>query len=296
MRAQIAKGPLESVYELAKKQHGAVARRQALEVGMSPSAITRRVKAGVLRQIMSGVYVVAGHEITWKTRLMAAVLWGGEGTVASHRAAAAVWGLPGSSSSTVEITTPSKKAMRGVVVHRRSITKRHTKCMADIPVTSIHRTLIDLGDVVSRDRVEDALDNALLRGLTSADYLAKELARLGTKGRRGAATLGSWLERRFIRFLGEKLPPFKREHPSLQYFIDFAWPEALLAVEVHGMKWHLIRLRWPRDLVRHNELSEAGWTILHLTWKEIRDEPDKVLQQILNIYDRLTGRRLFRTS
>ena len=96
----------------------------------------------------------------------------------------------------------------------------------------------------------------------------------------------SWLERRFIRLLTDSdLKGFVREHPVNTYFIDFAWPEIRLGIEVHGARWH--KRRWQADLARHNDLTVAGWTMLHFTWDRIRDEPQVVLNESLAKYHEL---------
>ncbi len=168
-------------------------------------------------------------------------------------------------------------------------------------MTSIHRTLIDLGDVADRQLVEGALDDALGRKITSTDWLRREIRSRGCRGRKGAATLRelievadeerppSWLERRFIKLLSKtELGHFVREMPACgKYFIDFAWPEVRLGVEVHGAAWHH-GARWQADLERHNALTLAGWTLLHLAWTRIRDEPEVVLGEIVAKHRELT--------
>ncbi|MGH2806992.1 MAG: hypothetical protein ACRDKT_06930 [Actinomycetota bacterium] len=36
-------------------------------------------------------------------------------------------------------------------------------------------------------------------------------------------------------------------------------------------------------------MTSAGWTVLHFTWAQIRDEPDVVIAEILETYGRLVG-------
>ncbi|MGH2806993.1 MAG: hypothetical protein ACRDKT_06935 [Actinomycetota bacterium] len=192
-----------------------------------------------------------------RTWILAATMWAGN-AVASHRCAARIWGLSGFERAPVEISTTRGVRHPRVIVHcAKALARTDRTTVGGIPVTSIHRTLIDLGDVATPAQVEDALDEAVRRGLTSADWLRKQLARVGTHGRKGASVLRdlltddddrpSWLERRFIRLVSKtEMQPFRREHPVLdRYFIDFAWPEARLGVEVRGEKYH--RKRWLRD-------------------------------------------------
>jgi very-short-patch-repair endonuclease len=271
-----------------------VTREHLLEIRLSTSAIGRLIEKGDLVVVHQGVYLVAAHALTWRSRVVAATLLG-DGS-ASHRSAAALWQLPGVEERLVEVTTERRPRATNVIWHRRNVHRRDTTTIDDIRVTGIHRTLMDLGDVVSRDIVEDALDNALARKLTSADWLLRQLDQVGINGRKGARVLAdllnagsdhapSWLERRFIRLLGQAtLPPYRREFPVQGYRVDFAWPEVSLAVEVHGAKWHKRRLRWAKDLERHNHLTAAGWTLLHYSWDEIKNEPARVLREIVTTY------------
>lgn len=299
MRAGSSKPhPETSCNAITESQLGLIHRDQALQCGLSSATIGRRVASGRWRRIFPNVYLVAGTPMSWTSWTLAAVLWAGD-AVASHRAVARLWGFPGFESAPIDLSSARRLRSPKVIVHHATDLESCDRTrVAVVPVTSVHRTLIDLGDVASAQQVEDALDNAVRRGLTSADWLRRQLDRIGTNGRKGAGVLRdlltddeerpSWLERRFIRLVsGTEMQPFHREYPVLKYFLDFAWPEAFLGVEVHGEKWH--RKIWLRDWRRHNELTAAGWTVLHFTWTQIRDEPEAVIAEIVSTYRRLVG-------
>ena len=46
--------------KLAARQYGVVSRKQAIALGLSPFAISRRVMAGKLREVLPGVYAIPG--------------------------------------------------------------------------------------------------------------------------------------------------------------------------------------------------------------------------------------------
>ena len=79
---------------LAARQHGVVSYVQLRASGLSKSAIWRRTRSSTWTEMLPGVYVVQGTPPTWPQRQMAACLWGGEGAVASHRAASALQFAP----------------------------------------------------------------------------------------------------------------------------------------------------------------------------------------------------------
>src|SRR5262249_31120294 len=136
----------ESAWALAAKQHGVVARRQLLGLGLSAQAIQHRLARGRLHRIDRGVYAVGRPALNQEGRWMAAVLACGSGTVLSHGSAAALWGI-GPLRPDVEVTIPvaSPRRRKGVSVHRRpNLLPAHTTVRRAIRVTNPVRTAIDL--------------------------------------------------------------------------------------------------------------------------------------------------------
>ena len=186
--------------------------------GLSAGVISRLLKKGDLLPLHRGIYLIAGNGLHWETRLLAATFLGHG--CASHRSAGRLWEIP--QTSLIEVTTSRRPKDASITWHRRQLSRSDCVRLDGIPATSIHRTLIDLGDVVEDEVVEDALDRALERGLTSADWLNREIARVGTTGRKGPSVLrdilgrgqekASWLERRFVRQLKHgSVPAYFRE-------------------------------------------------------------------------------------
>jgi len=169
-----------------------------------------------------------------------------------------------------------------------------------VPVTTVTRTLVDLGAVMSFPRVESALDDALLRDLVSLRSLGDALERLGGSGRRGVATLRSLLLQRdpvcaptesqlessVLRLLRSAGLPL----PRCQYVvelgsgrsvrIDFAYPHIRLGIEADGRRWHSSAADTSRDRVRKNLLLGAGWRILHFGWAEVRERPELIVDTV----------------
>jgi hypothetical protein len=78
--------PLDAaVAALAARQHAVVALHQLIALGLTPSAVTKRVRRGRLHPVHRGVYAVGHKLLTIKGRWMAAALACGEGAVLSHR-------------------------------------------------------------------------------------------------------------------------------------------------------------------------------------------------------------------
>ena len=124
--------PDEAILRLARRQHGVVARRQLVELGVGPDAIDFRLRRGRLLPLHRAVYA-AGHDaLTREGRWMAAVLASGFGAVLSHRSAAAFWGI--ASRAGIDVTVPKqRRPPAGIELHvtplparRNHPTQRHT--------------------------------------------------------------------------------------------------------------------------------------------------------------------------
>ena len=247
--------------------------------------IHTRLASSRWESLHAGVYRVAGTPSSWHQRLAAAVLACGSGATASHRSAAQLQRVPGGA-KVVEVMVPRGRRVRrrGMLVHESDLDRIDVTVVEGIRVTGVPRTLIDLASVVSAAVLEEALDDALRRRLTSVGQLRRRLEQLGTRGRSRAGLLAglvdarstravpeSPLETRFLRLLRRA----KLTLPAIQYEIrdggrllarvDFAYPALKLAIEIDGYRWHSGRAKWERDLARRNALMARGWRILHVT-------------------------------
>ncbi len=288
----------------AAAQHGVVKGAQALASGLSTSALHRRAVAGHLVRCHPGVFRAAGAPVTWRAELLAAVLWAGDGAVASHGSAAALWGLDGCEPGRVELTVPAARAPRsrpGVRVHRaRRLDRRHRGVIDGIPVTGIVLTLVQLASSLQPDLLAATLDSALVQGLTRADRVLDGLDLLGRRGRRGApvlvALLGERIDgqrpptNRFERRLESQLLRAGLPVPARQFEIvidghfvarpDLAYPDLLVAIEADSYRWHSGRSAWEHDLDRRTELAAAGWLVLHFSWRDLVERPQFVVTQV----------------
>lgn len=75
-----------------------------------------------------------------------------------------------------------------------------------------------------------------------------------------------------IRILWAKLPKPVREykfHPDRKWRFDFAWPDAMLAVELEGGIWtggaHTRGKHFVSDCEKYNAATKMGWKILRYT-------------------------------
>lgn len=166
-----------------------------------------------------------------------------------------------------------------------------------IPVTSVARTLLDLGAVVHPGRVERAVDTALARKLVTYDELAEVLRDLAASGRPGvralrAALAGrspteappeSELERRFRDLLRRHgLPQPERQvvlggKEEIAGRVDCWFPQARLVVELDGRAYHSAVLDRLEDGRRDLVLLRSGRRVLRLSWQHVVERPLEVV-------------------
>jgi len=178
---------------------------------------------------------------------------------------------------------------------RDHVTARH-----GIPCTSVERTLLDLGAVLSERRVAIAVDHALFNGLTTMGSLDFCLFLTARRGRRGCRPLRNVLKSRLdlVEVPNSPLESLVFEmlsraglRPKLQmevfdgdgFFIarpDFVFPEERLVVEGHSRLWHSSESAIERDLRRHRRLVAAGYRVVYVTWYDVCGSTDPITRRI----------------
>jgi hypothetical protein len=184
------------LWEIAREQHGVVARRQLLELGYSSKAIAHRVAKGRLHVVWRGVYAIGRPTINLRGRWMAAVLSCGPEAFLSHEAAAALWMIRPSNRRRIDVSVFScvKRPRPDVVVHRRySLVKGDVTRHEAIPVTTPICTLIDLATVIGRRQLVAAVNEADRLRLTDPEKLRSALRE--TASRPGVRALREILDR-----------------------------------------------------------------------------------------------------
>ena len=281
---------LESaVARFTRRQNGVLSREQALTAGLSSGAIARRVRESAWLRPFPNVYADVSTGRSWLQDLTAAYLWAGPDAAISHRSAAALWKFEGISDAAMELTTPRRLTHPDVIIHHRTLGPRDSGMRGPIRATSPTRTLLDLCTVINDRAVARALDDALRRRITTLDKIERLLHRVSGRGARGCSTLRrlakdridigvteSELESQVLQLLrAEGFPT-----PNLQYEIrdqgqflarvDFAYPEARVAIEVGSFTYHSAPKDWEHDHSRHNHISSRGWTVLYITRAQLR--------------------------
>lgn len=291
-----------ALIETLGRQHGVVSRTQMLQLGFSSRAIERRKAAGELVGVHPGVYRAAVAPMTDMQQLWAALVAAGDQAVVSHRAAGELWSLRGVTAKVPEISVIHERPrLRGCHLHRMQSLSPPDVVLRDdaLPITSVARTILDLGAVVHPTQVGRAAIDALHRRLVTWPQLAEIVVREGRRGRAGTAALRrfmareepgvaaleSELEVRFwelVRAFGLRVPVRQLvvQGGGRKFRIDFAYPELLLAMEVDGVAWHGTAADRRRDRERDRALDALGWTVLRFRWEDVVWRPELVVARI----------------
>jgi hypothetical protein len=249
---------------IAAKQHSVVSRRQLVALGMSDRTIGRRVAEGWLHRVYTGVYAVGHPRLTQKGRWMAAVVACGQGSFLSHADGTALLGFYDRTGPRVHVTVTSHRRVDGLILHRtRRLDPEEVTRKNGIPVTTVARTLVDLTEYLSEDRLLRAMREAEYQRLLDLDSLTaaverahgrrrlKALKRALALHRPGEIVRGE-LEHRFAELMrGTGIPEPQRNVPiavrGRTYVLDCYWPELGLAVELDGRDAHARELAFESD-------------------------------------------------
>ncbi len=282
-----------------------MARPQLLALGFSATAIQHRIDYGRLHPVARGIYAVGWPYLDrrrrWATAVLAAAAgdhanhlptqpYLGDGTVLSHRSAAALWGIGTEARGRIDLSVRGRHQVRrpGLLAHRRpALSTAEIRLLDDLPVTSPVQTLIDIATELDPIAVERAVNDADKRDLIDPDAL--RLALDDHSGEPGVRPLRQILDRLTFRLSDSDLEIYFRPIAASAglpsplskqrvngFEVDFFWPDLGLVVETDGLRYHRTPSAQKRGARRDRAHVLAGMTPLRFTHYEIRYEPRRV--------------------
>jgi hypothetical protein len=307
--------PVVSVGTMARDVHGAIAERAPKALGLFTNeqldalGISRQQRRtllcqGVLIRVGGGVVRHAAYPPSWEQRVLAAVLAAGDGAVASHLSAAALWRFDGvaHASATIEVTVARRRCPRAVpgMVHRSlDLGPADIEPRQLIPRTTAARTLLDIAPRLGASELEAALDDAERRGLTWRPHLRWRIDELRRCGRPGVPALAdlldrtegrplgdSWLEQAGIRLIVSAGLPVPRVQVKQRKAgggiarVDLFWDDAKLVAELAGHGTHATRRRRQSDAERAARLWLEDWQVIEFTYEDVVERPEYVVNMI----------------
>lgn len=288
---------------IARRQHGAFSRPQALAVGLSSRMIQRRISAGDWIPLDRGVYALASHPFSWLRQAMAATLAVPDAAL-SGPSAAVLRRLDDFRPGRIEIVVPRKR--NGVT---RLATVRHSDFaqaakVNGIPCLTVAHTILSLAGRTAPERLDRVVDSALGRRFVTLEELQDRFVTWVGYRRPGVADLRRILE---AKGNGWVPPTTELEHllraflaapglPEFGYEIELPWwpagqgrvdaysAEHRLIVEADGRGWHTRERDFVKDRRRDNLATANGHATLRFTFVDLLhyvDENRLLVEQTL---------------
>jgi hypothetical protein len=292
---------------LAARQHGVIARDQALECGMTHRVMYYRVRAaGPWQLLLPGVFLTHTGKPDDEARQIAALLYAGPSSVLTGLAALRRHGLTAGPAvreasdrlSLVDVLVPvaNRRADAGFARLHRTRRLPAGFCVAEAArfafppraVADAVRLMPDMSDVRA------VVAEAVQRGRCSISHLAEELAngpiRDSALLREALAEVAegvrSAAEADLRALILRARLPTPMFNPRLIVDGEFLakpdcwWPESGVAGEADSRAWHFSPDDWEQTMARHARMSARGIIVLHFPPRQIRYQRDQVASMI----------------
>jgi hypothetical protein len=276
------------------------------------------IRGGELVKVRHGIYATSGILAKSETDPclrhaleVAAVTTRTHRGVASHHSAALIHGLDllkKPPDGTVALTVPpgartGRHGRSGIIRHAANLPSEHVM-RRYVSVTTVARTVTDIARTAPFMEAVVVADSALHKRQTSKTELGRVLASCprwpGVEQARLAVSFASQLAESVLEscarvFLHEQGLP----RPALQVSVsgehgfigrvDFCWGKYRTVAEADGL------LKYRGDdgdkavtdqLTRDRLLREAGYEVVHFTWKELFSDPARVAARIRAAFNR----------
>lgn len=252
----------------------------------------------------------------------ALVAIGAAGVVASHESAAMVHGIPllddpadGIVSLTGPLVAYPDRRLTGVRLYSAALPAGHVTSTLDVPVTTIARTVIDLARTRPFMEGVMAADNAIHKVMVtkvSKSALSEVIdACTGWPGTERARRVVAFSDGR----AGSPLEScarvifdvFRLPRPELQaeifggmrvrpdgmveipefheYKADFLWRKYKTVAETDGLMKYDSGQKAIDERTRDRLIREAGYKLVHITWRELLKNPQRVIERILEAFE-----------
>lgn len=274
------------IARLCQRQRHLIRLDQLHRVGLTSSGVARRVERHRLHRVHRGVFAVHPPPFRPDQLLLAAIFACGPGSVASDLAAANLLGMTDRRPRLPHVTNGGGigRAIRGIVVHERTLAAHDVVIHQGIPCTSPARTIFDcagsssIGELehllMAADSGRPGLDRTRLQALVDEGRGRRGIRKLRLLIGEGPQETRSVNERRLLSIcrqfeVPEPMVNHRIEVGGRIFYADFCWPDLRLIVEADSWRWHGGRIASESDADRDQLLSVAGWRVVHFTRDQI---------------------------
>ena len=253
-------------------------------------SIDHLIKRGRLVSVLPGIYTFAEHQHVLQVRALAAMQACPTGVITTQAAAKlSFW--PELPVSELTCAHPTRRANQpGITFTKRRVPISLVTERSGIRITAPALTALDLCESVGGDGIDRALRARVVRLADLQAALDATPVRPGNQLRRELIADSrdepwSQPERVFHRILRQAgVAGWATNHlvriGSHSFYLDVAFPQHLVAVEIDGRAHHSSSAAFERDRWRQNELVLAGWRVLRFTWQMVTGDPEAVLAAV----------------
>ena len=287
----------DRIRTLIRTQDGSLSTRQARDAGLSRAEIATRVRSGEWTRGPSGVLRATDHPVTPRSRIRDAMLSLGDAATLVGRSAAYWWHLIDVPPAEIEIAMPHGTRARprpGVRLIHRTVPREDRVVVDGVAVTKKPATVLAAVATLGLVLGARLMDQALQAGVSLA---ALREVHLRTAGRHGAALASRLL---VLAGGGARSEAERTAHTHLrragiggwaanhevllrgygQAFLDLAFVEQRIVVEIDGWAYHRGLRAFLRDARRQNALVLDGWTVVRTNWFELREDPEGFVRNV----------------
>jgi very-short-patch-repair endonuclease len=286
---------IHQIIDALAAPHGVVSRDQLVAAGFTRRMVERRVRIGHLKPVgRRGVYLVGPLRSMWH-REAALILSAGCPLVLSHGTAVRLWGIAAEKGSDrIEATTSGKgrRSVGDAVIHRvRHLSPAEITCREGLPVTSIVRTILDVGsrmDVVAAEQMIARAERAnlttrteLTTFLASSAYTVPAPLRWLLTDIAPASFTRSEAEAHFLALVRKAELPKPETNVRIKGLeVDALWRSSRLIVEIDGHEYHSSGAAFHNDRRRDAVLIAAGYRVMRITWRHITGHPEATIARL----------------
>jgi hypothetical protein len=284
---------------LLAHQRGVLCRRQATACGFTLDAIRYRARpGGPWQRLLPGIYLTVTGQPTREQLETAAQLYAGPASVITAATALRHYQIRAPESRLIHVLVPASRqcASRSfVAIHRTwQLPRAQTQDLAVRYVSPARAVADTVRGLTDRSVVRAVVASAVQQRRCSIRDLGAELAAGPVRGSRlfrsvlaeVADGIRSPAEGDFRGLIRTSALPQPLFNPSLYTNgrllarPDAWWPDHGVAVEIDSREWHFSPDDWEATMRRDSRLTAAGIRVLHVSPRQLRSEPDRVVRDI----------------
>jgi very-short-patch-repair endonuclease len=284
---------------LVAYQHGVLARPQVISAGVADDWLRHRIRlGGPWQRLLPGIYLTTTGQPTRDQLQVAAALFAGAESVITGWAALRNYKIRVPETRFVDVLVPADRKRRScehVKIHRTRRMPLSVTCDGPVRFAAPARAVADtvLG-LTKRSEVRAVVASAVQQGRCTVADLSAELDQGPVRGsmlfRSVLAEVGDGIRspaegdfRDLIRKSGLPKPLFNPRlilDGKLLAVPDAWWADRALIVEIDSREWHLAPDDWEATMARDGRLRAVGIRVIHVTPRQVRTEPARILQDI----------------